>query len=714
MEIVRQIAHALGAAHARGIVHRDLKPANVFLSRSRHVSIPLTVKVLDFGIAKAIAGAAGALALTGPRRPDDKATVLGTPAWMAPEQTVIGSAIGPQTDIWALGLLAFLLLTGKHYFPGANLKNSPTDVLLREVVLDPIVRASRRAAEIGSADRLPPDFDDWFSRCVVRDPAARFEEASTAYEAFAQLTPPLPIDPVPATISVDPPAPTPVSPVVRPDTPTAIDTPHAARVAQSPSSASSGNAQTAPPLLATRRRPNPTLALAVLLFLIAATAAAVAGMKARHSEVPAAAALAVAPATSVRLIVRLHGSNTIGAELGPLLAESFLRKRTGAATVIHRRVALDELVIEARNADGTLEDIEVHAHGSATAFQDLGGGRCDIGMSSRRIHEDETRKLSDFGNLASAASEQVIALDGIAVIVNPSNGVSSLTKAQIRDIFAGRVNDWSELGGPAMPIAVYARDDQSGTYDTFKNLVLGESPLAPDAKRFESSEELSDAVAADARGIGFIGLPYVRSAKAVMVQEAGSVPLLPSPMTVATEDYALARRLYLYLPLSASVVAHDFVDFTLSEEGQRVVEGAGFIDLLPECEPEAERCTHCSVDYRETVRGACRLSVNFRFDRGSTQLDTRALRDLQRVVSLMARSANTSRSLLLLGFSDGRGSRGDNVYLSRQRADIVGSQLRARGLRVATERGFGPDMPVADDATEDGRERNRRVEVWLR
>jgi serine/threonine protein kinase len=195
VEIVRQIAHALGAAHARGIVHRDLKPANVFLSRSRHVSIPLTVKVLDFGIAKAIAGAN-----------DVTATVLGTPAWMAPEQTVMGSPVGPQADVWALGLLAFLLLTGKHYFHGANLKNAPTEAILREVVVEPIVPASVRAGELGRADRLPPDFDAWFARCVNRDPTARFSEAPAAYEAFAQLAPPTPHEPVPATISVDPPA----------------------------------------------------------------------------------------------------------------------------------------------------------------------------------------------------------------------------------------------------------------------------------------------------------------------------------------------------------------------------------------------------------------------------------------------------------------------------------------------------------------------------
>jgi phosphate transport system substrate-binding protein len=437
-------------------------------------------------------------------------------------------------------------------------------------------------------------------------------------------------------------------------------------------------------------------------------------MRTHRNDVVAAAAITPVPSPTVTPVVRLHGSNTIGGELVPALAEAFLRRRAGAETVVRRRVAPDELVVEGRSVEGAVQGIEVHAHGSATAFDDLATGRCDIGMSSRRIHDDEAAKLSGLGNLASAAGEQVIALDGIAVIVNPSNAVSSLTKSQIADVFAGRIQRWSGLGGPDLPIVLYARDNKSGTFDTFKHLVLGPASLAPNAKRVESSEELSDAVAADARAIGFIGLPYVRSAKAVMVQEAGSVPLLPSPTTVATEDYPLARRLYLYLPLSAPMAARDFVDFALSEEGQRVVEQSGFVDLLPECDLDAARCTACTPDYRDAVHAACRVSVDFRFDRGSTQLDTRALRDLQRLVTLMGRPPNASRSLLLLGFSDATGARPDNLYLSRQRAGIVASQLRARGLPVVVARGFGPDMPVADDTTEEGRERNRRVEVWLR
>jgi phosphate transport system substrate-binding protein len=709
VEIVRQIAHALGAAHARGVVHRDLKPANVFLSRSRHAGIRLMVKVLDFGIAKAVAGVN-----------DAPLAVLGTPAWMAPEQTALDGAIGPQTDVWALGLLTFLMLTGKHFFPGANVKNANTATLLREVVVEPIIPASVRATQLGQADRLPPDFDQWFARCVVRDPAARFADASVAYEALSVLAPPLSTEHAPATLSVDPLpiAPTPMTAVVRADAHvTAIETPLAARVSRA-GMPSGAPAKTRPEGEGgTPKMAAAGLIVAIVALVAAAAIAMVLVVTNRRNETLGATSLVMPPPpapTPARTIARLHGSNTIGAELAPALAEAFLRRRTGAATVVRRRTAADELVVEARQGERPVEQIEVFAHGSATAFEDLAAGKCDIGMSSRRIHDDEVTKLGALGNLASAASEHVIALDGIAVIVNPTNPVSSLTKAQIAQIFSGAIRSWSEVGGADRPIAVFARDDKSGTYDTFRTLVLGSTALVSGAARIESSEALSDAVAGDERAIGFIGLPYVRSAKAVMVKDAGSVPLLPSPMTVSTESYPLARRLYLYVPLGAAETSRDFLDFALSEDGQRVVQSAGFVDLRPECDPNAAACTGCSAAYRDAVRDACRLSIDFRFDRGSTQLDTRALRDLQRIVALMGRPANSERSLLLFGFSDGKGPRPDNLALSDQRAGIVASQLRARGLHVAVARGLGPDMPVADDATEEGRERNRRVEVWLR
>ncbi len=709
--VLGQIAHALGAAHAAGIVHRDLKPGNVFLSRSRHVGLPFMVKLLDFGIAKALADASEATA-----------TILGTPAWMAPEQTTMDTPIGPQADVWSFGLMAFVLLTGRHYFSSANAPNAPTAAVLREVVLDPLLPASERARQLRADDRLPDGFDPWFARCVDRSPQNRFPDAGSAFDALTRL--PAPIVSASPWTSFTPTgagsgpivlaSPVPSAPIREAEV-TAIETPSpksaASRPAVSHSPAPSG--ATTNGSLVPRPRPAFVGSLWILGAVLVAWIAwrvGVAHQGASSAAPVASAALVAAPPT---LAIRLHGSNTIGGELAPALAEAFLQRRTGSKSVIRRRTAPDEVRVEALDGDRTIEAIEVFAHGTTTGFQDLAAGSCDMAMASRRIRPDEAEKAAQLGDLTSAASEHVVGLDGIVVIVNPSNPVSALTTAQIGDVFAGKLVRWSDVGGKDDLIVVHARDDRSGTFATFGHLVLAGRPLVDGAKRHESSDELSDAVAADSRAIGFIGLPYVRSAKAIMVQETGSLPLLPSPMTVSTEDYPLARRLYLYAPPGASIAARDFVDFTLSEDGQKVVQSTGFVDLRPSCDPNAALCTTCSHEYREAVRGACRLSIDFRFDRES-QLDTRALRDLPRVVTMMQRPEFAGRSLLLFGFSDGAGNRPDNLLQSQQRAAIVAAQLRARGLHVDLERGFGPDMPVADDATEEGRARNQRVELWLR
>ncbi len=121
-EIFGQLCHALAAAHAVGIVHRDLKPDNIFLAASHREGSAFIVKVLDFGIAKVMAEAQ-----------THATAALGTPLWMAPEQTAAGAKIGPQTDVWALGLIAFRMLTGRVYWASGNAEDATTAMLMREI-----------------------------------------------------------------------------------------------------------------------------------------------------------------------------------------------------------------------------------------------------------------------------------------------------------------------------------------------------------------------------------------------------------------------------------------------------------------------------------------------------------------------------------------------------------------------------------------------------
>src|SRR5690349_14462632 len=249
-------------------------------------------------------------------------------------------------------------------------------------------------------------------------------------------------------------------------------------------------------------------------------------------------------------VLRIQGSNTIGAALGPALVEGLMSEQ--GLRKIHRETpdTANELRIVGETVQGRRVVVEVAAHGSSTGFTALKAASADLAASSRPIKDSELASLQSLGDLKSPSAEQVIAIDGLAIILHPDNPLNQLDTVQLARIFSGEVKTWEDIGGSGGPIHLYARDDQSGTYDTFKELVLSGrgKTLGSAAKRFESSEQLSDAVSADPQGIGFIGLPYVRQAKAVAIVDGQSQAMLALNSLIATEDYPLSRRLFFYLP----------------------------------------------------------------------------------------------------------------------------------------------------------------------
>jgi glucose/mannose transport system substrate-binding protein len=272
------------------------------------------------------------------------------------------------------------------------------------------------------------------------------------------------------------------------------------------------------------------------------------------------------------MALRLHGSNTIGKELIPALCEEFF-KYEGATSVQRKpRQKEDETDVEAvlPKVSSNRTTFEVEAHGSKMAFEDLAAGKCDICMASRQIKEDEARRctLAGLGDMFSPGCQIVLGLDGVAVFVNKSNPVNALTKKQLADIFSGRVTDWSQVGGSPGPIDLYAGDDGSDDFDTFKALVLGGMPLSSKASRYENSAKLSDEVATDTNGIGFAGMTFIRGCKPLAVSEAGKDALLPTPFTVTTGRYLLSRRFFLYIPAHPqNEWTQNFVDFAVLELG---------------------------------------------------------------------------------------------------------------------------------------------------
>ena len=413
--------------------------------------------------------------------------------------------------------------------------------------------------------------------------------------------------------------------------------------------------------------------------------------------------------------LRIQGSNTIGANLGPALVSAMLAEQ--GLRDIHSVPATppNEYSIVGTNALGQQVRVDVSAHGSGTGFTALNAGQADLVASSRPIKDAELVELEALGDLKSPEAEHVIAIDGLAIILHPGNPLNQLTTAQLADIFSGRISTWEALGGVGGTIHLYARDNQSGTWDTFKELVLSRANLvlSPTAQRFESSEQLSDAVSQDPQAIGFIGLPYIRAAKAVAIADGPSQPMLPLNSLIASEDYPLSRRLFFYLPPNTqNSLAQTLISFTQSPQGQAIVAQNGFIaqSVQATCVMAGE---HMPEDYQTLTKEAQRLSVNFRFEEGSATLDNKARQDLVRVVDYLRAHDKLSQHITLVGFGDSKNDSERAQLLSKLRAMAVRRELVKSGVVLRDIRGYGAQMPVANNAEDEGRLKNRRVEVWV-
>ena len=420
---------------------------------------------------------------------------------------------------------------------------------------------------------------------------------------------------------------------------------------------------------------------------------------------------AVSRAPEPVINLRIHGSNTIGATLAPALVVGWLQ--TNGWREIQKRVpAFDELTITASQVDGRRIQVELKAHGTSTGIKDLMAGTCDIAMSSRAIKAEERDQFLRQYSLDLTQREQVIALDGVAVVVHPNNPLNKLDLATLRAIFTAQQGDWTSINGMPRKIRVLARDAQSGTFDAFKSLVLEGADVAPNVERFESNRAIALEIAKDINSIGFLSLSEIAGTKALAIDGGGARAELPAMASVAVEDYPLTRRLSLFTRAGAPKYAEDFVRYALNNEAQQTVDKSGFVNLAVRA-LEAPNAANAPLEYLRFVQGAKRLSVNFRFENSVVIFDNRAQVDLFRLAGFLKRNEHRGGVLKLAGFTDNSLKKPAlAVSMSEVWAEFVADGLSRSQVRVQQLHGFGSAMPVADNTSARGRELNRRVEVW--
>ena len=217
--------------------------------------------------------------------------------------------------------------------------------------------------------------------------------------------------------------------------------------------------------------------------------------------------------------------------------------------------------------------ISVQGGGSGVGIASLIDKTTDIADSSRRIKGEEITKAKAAG---VNPHEIVIALDGIAVIVHPRNKVSALTRAQIKDIYTGKISNWKEVGGADAKIVTISRDTSSGTYEAFETLAIKKERVRPDALTMASNQAVTQTVAQTPGAIGYVGHGYLTG----KVKDVTVDGVKCTRQTIQSGKYPLARELYMFTNGKPSGNIARFIEFVLSKDGQKLVEEEGFVDVL--------------------------------------------------------------------------------------------------------------------------------------
>jgi phosphate transport system substrate-binding protein len=222
--------------------------------------------------------------------------------------------------------------------------------------------------------------------------------------------------------------------------------------------------------------------------------------------------------------------------------------------------------------------ITVVGGGSGVGIAALIDGSTDIAMASRKMKVDEKLKMQEAGR---AYKEVIIAYDALSVIVNPSNKVSQLTREQMEGIFTGKIKNWKEVGGDDMLIVPYSRESSSGTFEFFKEHVMLNKNYGTGILLMPATGAIVQSVSQTKGAIGYIGLAYSESTvKDLKVSfDKGKTYIAPSVASAKDKSYPITRPLYYYYQTKSEKLVKPYIDYILSDAGQKVVSDVGYVPI---------------------------------------------------------------------------------------------------------------------------------------
>ncbi len=434
----------------------------------------------------------------------------------------------------------------------------------------------------------------------------------------------------------------------------------------------------------------------------------------------------------------ISGSRTLALRLMPSLLDGFSASLGLDVTQQTDENGNPQVLFSGENGEDVAK-ITFAMQGSSAGLRDLISGTASLALTTRVARPAEVSAFSaaGLGNIRAAQNEHILALDGIVIVVSGKNRVRIIGNADLAAIFSGRIGDWAQLGGVPGPINLYVRPENSATGSLFSQLVMrpARSGFSPRINLMDSDIAVSDAVAADPNGIGFTTYSDSANATPVSLLGACNIQSPATGFTIQSEEYPYSRRLYLYKNAqSSSPLVDQFIEYLNTNDAQELVGLTGFVDqgvrevavnnqglrFLSAALPTDAEMTLASLQSMMTdLATASRLSITYRFEQGTAELDSRAQEDINRLADHMLRPHLQDKKVILMGFTDSVGNGENNQRLSLSRAEQVRTALLAAGegaidpARIEV-RGYGELSPLGCNEVTDGRRINRRVEVWTR
>jgi phosphate transport system substrate-binding protein len=360
------------------------------------------------------------------------------------------------------------------------------------------------------------------------------------------------------------------------------------------------------------------------------------------------------------------------------------------------------------------EEILVTRSSATDGFLVLAGGGADMVMSARRLLPEEQDALRpSLGDMEAPSAEHVVALDALAVVVNPANMLGALRLDQVRAVFGGAIRDWSAIGGSGGSIHPYAVRTVSELHARFSALAMAGGDFGANTNGVADAANVAAAVAGDPHGIGVVDLPHIGTLRALAIAAPGYEAVPPTNKLAAQiGDYPMTYPLYLYNSAAPDAISQRFLAFAMSPEGQGIVAQAGLVS--PSMPPDTVAVSPVASErLKRFIAGARRLPIAFHFLPNSNDLDLNGQHDLDHLADLLKANNITGERLILAGFSDNHQGPNASQLLAKRRADAVAALFALHGLTPLRVAGFGAELPVADNGSEEGRARNRRVEVYL-